>query len=170
MTDSSPSEEVPQTPDPLVEAVEEHKGNLYWDVKSIARRVETNENGDVTLLFIKYTVKVGNEGFKLIGQLKKLESLDATDASITNAGSIHLAQLQNMKELILDITALGDEGLPAISKLQSLKRLSLSATRVGDLGLKAIAKLRGLESLNLSCTNITHVGLQYLKPLSNFLP
>ena len=154
MTDSSPSEEVP---DPLVTAMEEHQGNLYWAVKSIARRVETDESGDVTLLFVKYTVKVGNEGFKLIGQLKKLESLDATDSSITDAGAPPLARLQHMRELILDITALGDEGLPAISKLRSLKRLSLSATRVGDLGLKVIAKIRGLESLDLSGTNIDFI-------------
>ena len=132
MTDSDNPDEAQQPPDPLVEAMEKHKGQLYWAVKSIARRVEINENGDITLLFIKYTVKVGNEGFKLIGQLKKLESLDATDSSITDAGAVPLAQLQQMRELILDITALGDEGLPPISKLRSLKRLSLSATRVGD--------------------------------------
>ena len=167
MTDSSAPEETPQEPDPLVTALEEHQGNLYWAVKSIARRVETDAKGEVTLLFIKYPVKVSDEGFRLIGQLKKLESLDATDAAITNAGPVHLAELHHMRELILDITNLGDEGLPAIRQLRSLKRLSLSATRVGDLGLKVIAKLHGLESLDLSGTNITHVGLKYLRPLSN---
>ena len=153
-------------PDPLIEALTAHNGNLYWAIKSIARRVETNAAGDITLLFIKYTVKVGNDGFKEIGKLTHLESLDATDCAITNAGCLNLTGLQHLRELIFDITELGDEALSCIAKLHSLRRLSLSATRVGDLGLKEIAKLRGLESLDLSSTNITHVGLEYLKPLA----
>ena len=153
-------------PDPLIEAVTAHNGNLYWAIKSIARRVETNAGGDITLLFIKYTVKVGNDGFKEIGKLTHLESLDATDCAITNAGCLSLTGLLHLLELIFDITELGDEALSCIAKLHSLRRLSLSATRVGDLGLKEIAKLHGLESLNLSSTNITHVGLEYLKPLA----
>tara|TARA_B100001939_G_scaffold183251_1_gene157841 strand:+ start:524 stop:1255 length:732 start_codon:yes stop_codon:yes gene_type:complete len=156
-----------EPPDPLLEAVNAHNGNVYWAIKSIARRVETNASGEITLLFIKYTVKVGNDGFKEIGKLTQLESLDATDCAITNAGSPSLVGLQHLRELILDITELGDDALTRIAKLHSLKRLSLSATRVGDLGLKEIAKLRGLESLNLSSTNITHVGLEYLKPLAH---
>ena len=88
-TESKPDSEQP--PDPLVEAMEEHGGKLYWAIKSIARRIETNESGEITLLFIKYTVKVGNDGFALIGTLKKLETLDATDASITNSGTAPLA-------------------------------------------------------------------------------
>ncbi len=43
MTDSDTPEEAQQPPDPLVEAMEEHKGKLYWAVKSIARRVESVE-------------------------------------------------------------------------------------------------------------------------------
>ncbi len=164
MTDHSDNHKRP--PDPLVEAVAAHKGNLHWAIKSIARRVETNASGEITLLFIKYTVKVGNEGFQEIAKLTHLESLDATDCAITNAGAPCLSNLQLLRELIIDITELGDDALSSIAKLHSLRRLSLSATRVGDLGLKEIAKLRGLESLNLSSTNITHVGLEYLKPLT----
>ena len=156
MPDQSDQPETP--PDPLLEAVTAHNGKVYWAIKSIARRVETNTSGEITLLFIKYTVKVGNDGFKEIGKLTHLESLDATDCAITNAGAPSLMGLQHLRELILDITELGDDALACISKLHSLKRLSLSATRVGDLGLREIAKLRGLESLNLSSTCLLYTS------------
>ena len=103
MPDQSDQPETP--PDPLLEAVTAHNGKVYWAIKSIARRVETNASGEITLFFIKYTVKVGNDGFKEIGKLTHLESLDATDCAITNAGAPSLVGLQHLRELILDITS-----------------------------------------------------------------
>ena len=75
--------------------------------KVIARRVETNTSGEITLLFIKYTVKVGNDGFKEIGKLTHLESLDATDTAITNAVPPASWVSSIYGELILDITRAG---------------------------------------------------------------
>ena len=91
-------------PDPLVEAMKTHGGNLDKAVKAISRRVETNAKGETTLLFIHYAVNVGDEGFELIGELEHLEYLDATDSPLTNAGLKPLGQLQSLKELILDIS------------------------------------------------------------------
>ncbi|SVB58915.1 uncharacterized protein METZ01_LOCUS211769, partial [marine metagenome] len=73
-------------PDPLVEAMKAHGGNLDKAVKAISRRVETNVKGKTTLLFINFAVNVGDEGFELIGDLEFLEYLDATDSPVTSLG------------------------------------------------------------------------------------
>ena len=86
-------------------------------------------------MFIKYTVKVGNDGFKEIGKLTHLESLDATDCAITNAGAPSLVGLQHLRELILDITELGDDALACIAKLQ-----------LGNAGEGIIAQLCDIEN------------------------
>ena len=135
MPDQSDQPETP--PDPLLEAVTAHNGKVYWAIKSIARRVETNTSGEITLLFIKYTVKVGNDGFRN-RQIDAFGKLGCHRLRDHQRGAPSLMGLQHLRELILDITELGDDALACISKLHSLKRLSLSATRVGDLGLKKL--------------------------------
>ena len=149
-------------PDPLVEAMKTHAGNLDKAVKAISRRVETNAKGNTTLLFIHYAVNVGDEGFELIGELEHLEYLDATNSPVTNAGVKPLGQLQSLKELILDISEVGNDGLEHLGGMKLLRRLSLSATRVSDPGLKHLVGLTTLESLNLSNTSVTNHGLKYL--------
>ena len=131
-------------PDPLVVAVAEHDGNLGMGVSAISRRIISNDNAETTLLFIKYNARVGDEGFKLLGQLEYLEVLDATDCALTNKGLEPLSELSRLRELILDITEVGDDGLAHLSKIESLTRLSLSATRVTDArgGLDLLARGR----------------------------
>ena len=110
-------------PDPLVVAVAEHDGNLGMGVRAISRRIISNDNAETTLLFIKYNARVGDEGFKLLGQLEYLEVLDATDCALTNKGLEPLSELSRLRELILDITEVGDDGLAHLSKIESLTRL-----------------------------------------------
>ncbi len=165
MSDNSSEKKAP--PDPLVVAVAEHDGNLAMGVRAIARRVETNEDAETNLLFIRYNVRVGDEGFKLLGQLEHLEVLDATDCALTNKGLKSIGELTRLRELILDITEVGDDGLAHLSKMECLSRLSLSATRVTDVGLQHLTNMHNLQSLNLSNTSVTHRGLRHLKNLYN---
>ena len=70
MPESKNANSAEKPPDPLVEAMKTHEGNLNAAVKAISRRVETNAKGETTLLFIHYAVNVGDEGFELIGELE----------------------------------------------------------------------------------------------------
>ncbi|HIF13370.1 MAG TPA: hypothetical protein EYQ82_10310, partial [Dehalococcoidia bacterium] len=141
---SNNEQEKKAPPDPLVVAVAEHDGNLGMGVRAIARRIDTNDEAETTLLFIKYNVRVGDEGFALLGKLEHLEVLDATDCALTNKGLKSIGELSRLRELILDITEVGDDGLAHLSNMECLTRLSLSATRVTDVGLQHLSDMHNL--------------------------
>ena len=103
------SDQPEKPPDPLLEAVTAHNGNVYWAMQSIARRVETNASGEITLFFIKYTVKVGNDGFKEIGKL--VAEYGCHQLRNHQRRRPQPRGSQHLQELILDITELGDDSL-----------------------------------------------------------
>ena len=146
-TESKPDNEQPL--DPLIEAMEQHGGKLYWAVKSIARRVETNNSGEITLLFIKYTVKVGNEGLKVISKLRNLESLNLSATNITHVGLEYLKPLSKLTHLDLGENGIRDDGIIHLSAFQNLQSLTLNYNRLTDQSADWLKGFKQLKFLNL---------------------
>ena len=97
--------------DPLVQAIERREGKIQGALQELSRKVEFNDDADLTLVYFRYAVKITDEGIAKFLEVESLEALDITDTAITNDGFEHLAAMPNLTELICDVTEIGDDGL-----------------------------------------------------------
>ena len=100
-------------------------------------------------------MKVG--GLTEIGKLTHLESLDATDCAITNAGA-GLVGL-SIYETILEMPSSGWAMMPSPVFQAAFPEALVPISHMGDLGLRNCQVTRTRSGL--SSTNITHMGLEY---------
>jgi len=112
-------------------------------------------------------VPLGDDSMKRIGEMRRLESLEITQSSLTNAG---MRQLRNLTELrVLKLSGLkevSDRGFACLREMKSLRALTLA-----DLSVPAddiIAQLQGLdalEELSINGARLTDTGLKKLADL-----
>lgn len=133
---------------------------------------------------------IGEEGFKHLAMLSKLEQLELSgelaDPKMTGLGALthlvtlklshptlgariapQLESLTELRQLDLGGTSMTDEGLQALAKLPSLRVVQLDRTQVTNRGLEHLAHLGSLEELNLHGTDVVDEGVAHLIGLQN---
>src|SRR5205823_808951 len=83
---------------------------------------------------------------------EKLQAIDLSSTSVSDAQLSYLSGLAGLENLNLEVTQVGDLGLAALEGLTGLKELNLSNTTVSDAGLAKLAALTQLQSLKLAGT------------------
>jgi hypothetical protein len=84
---------------------------------------------------IAQTRRAGDAILAPAGRLSRLERLDLSGSSVTDAGLSQLKALTRLQTLELGGTDVGDNGMANLEGLQALRTLRLDGTRVGDVGL-----------------------------------
>ena len=98
-----------------------------------------------------------------VGRLSQLQRLWLNDASVTDAGLVHLKGLTNLSTLGLGGAQVSDAGLAHLKGLIKLSRLGLNGTQVTDAGLAHLKGLTKLSVLMLDGTQVTDAGISELK-------
>jgi hypothetical protein len=98
-----------------------------------------------------------------VGRLNQLQRLWLNDASVTDAGLVHLTGLTNLSTLGLGGAQVTDAGLAHLQGLTNLSRLGLNGTQVTDAGLSHLKGLTKLSVLMLDGTQVTDAGISELK-------
>ncbi len=111
-------------------------------------------------------LSVTDAGLGHIAGLTNLEWLDLNSTHVTDAGLAHLAGLTNLEALGLGNTQVTDAGLAHLAGLTNLKRLWLGNTQVTDAGLAHLAGLTELQGLDLRSPQVTDAGLAHLAGLT----
>lgn len=112
---------------------------------------------------VAYTdVTLSWRAFRLIKQMKALETLDLTESKFPNKSLRDLEDLQ-LVVLVLRSTNINDEGLAHVCRIQTLQKLELADTKVTDEGMEEVAKLPNLVTLGLGETKVTTAGIRKLK-------
>ncbi len=97
-----------------------------------------------------------------VGRLNQLQRLWLNDASVTDAGLVHLTGLTNLSTLGLGGAQVTDAGLAHLKGLTNLSRLGLNGTQVTDAGLAHLKGLTKLSVLMLDGTQVTDAGISEL--------
>ncbi len=111
-----------------------------------------------------------DESVKYVSGLEKLKKLDlseCTSPGITDACGEYLAKMSNLQSLNLWTTAFSDEGLRCLSGLKNLTILNLDNTKITDDGVAMLAELPQLTWLHLGKTKITDREVKVLLGLGN---
>jgi hypothetical protein len=107
---------------------------------------------------------ITDAGMPVIGQLKKLKTLDIR-ARITDNGLKELEGLTQLQWLCLDHNDITDAGLVCLRNLTLLRWLSIEDTNVTDAGLLHLKGLKKLEHVGARRTGVTARGLLDLNGL-----
>jgi hypothetical protein len=121
--------------------------------------------GEVTAVWLD-AIKATDAVLSHVGQLRRLELLALSSASVSDAGLAHLAGLTRLERLDLSRSTASDAGLKYLAGLTRLEELNLGGTKISDAGLKHLAGLTRLKSLQLFDTEISDVGLKHLAGLT----
>lgn len=114
-----------------------------------------------------YQTKIGDDGARIIGEMRSLTHLPAGETGITDVGLAHLSELKNLQYLGLRGNAISSKGLTAIQNLKSLKELNLAQTNVDDDGIAWLANRFDLDKLWLHDTRITDDSLAQLAKMKS---
>jgi Leucine-rich repeat (LRR) protein len=100
---------------------------------------------------------VGDEGFRHVAKLRKLERITITGDRVTDAALVNLTSLGELAHIELRAPTITDEGLKAIAQIDSLERLDLWADGPGmgrpqgghftAAGYAALSKMPKLKEL-----------------------
>ena len=96
----------------------------------------------------------------------RLQAVDLSSTSVSDAQLSYLSGLAGLEKLNLDATQIGDLGLASIEHLNGLRELNLSNTTVSDAGLSKLAGLTQLKSLKIAGTLVEGRGLGFLSRLT----
>ena len=108
---------------------------------------------------------VTDDDLNILTGLSNLESLYLEDASITDAGLVHLKNFKALRNLNLSRTQITDNGLKHLSGSPELQSLILNGTQVTDAGLVHIRGFDKFYNLHLAQTRVTDGGLAMLEDL-----
>lgn len=97
----------------------------------------------------------------------KLEGLDLSYSTATDAVLESLVGLKQLRRLNLRDTLVTDEGLKAVGRVESLEELDLYGMKISDRGLGYLRNLKQLRKLNLLGGPITDEGSEVLAGLKN---
>ncbi|WP_428305213.1 hypothetical protein [Lacipirellula sp.] len=94
----------------------------------------------------------------------QVNSVNLTEANVTDELLAHLAVLSELRELDLSSTAIDDDGLKKIAHLP-LRELWLQSTRVTDASASTLSQITNLDFLQLNATGLTDAFLHDLAAL-----
>ncbi len=109
-----------------------------------------------------YQTRIGNDGARIIGEMRSLTHLPVGETGITDAGLSHLSELVRLEYLGLRGNDISSDGLMSLSDLKALRELNLAQTNVDDRGVKWLSRHFKLEALWLHDTRITNDALEDL--------
>jgi hypothetical protein len=110
--------------------------------------------------------QVGDDDLARLEGLVKLQELNLTGTSVTDAGLVHLKDLTNLAKLSFGRTQVKGPGLDYLKELPNLRQLGLNRT-VDDAGLAHLEGFPCLWLLHLGNTRISDAGLVHLEGLSS---
>ena len=100
---------------------------------------------------------------QFVQRLVRLERLDISHSSASDAGLASIEDLTGLRELVLNHTRVTDNGLAHIERMTELARLHLGGNQITDSGLQHLRQATRLRSLDLDNTGVTDAGLEYLR-------
>jgi internalin A len=117
----------------------------------------------VTDVYLSGSLRPADTTLAEAGRLNHLERLFLKNASVTDAGLVHLKGLTNLSALMLTNTRVTDGGLVHLKGLTNLYWLDLGHTGVTDVGLHDLEGLSALSLLGVGGTQVTDAGVDELK-------
>ena len=155
--------------DPLVQALEEHGGDLFAALKSVRAEFDLDEGGACTLLSLSDTA-VTDAGMACLAGLTELRNLHL-GPKITDAGLAHVAGMTKLQELGFhgghQYPKVNGSGLVHLAGMSELQRLDLGYLPLTDDGMAEMAGPAGLRELLVYHTELTDTGLACLAALPN---
>jgi hypothetical protein len=105
-------------------------------------------------------------GMQRLPSLERLEWLDLSGTTVSDAGTHGLAATGGLRQASFEHTAVGDETVARLTaSRQTLEQLDLAHTQITDAALASIAQLPRLEQLWLTGTEITDGAAEHLRRL-----
>ncbi|MBI1249704.1 hypothetical protein GC197_17910 [bacterium] len=123
--------------------------------------------GPTTDLAISGATQFTDKGMARVGTFAKLDWLDVSQTSITDAGVQQLSGCDSLRDLSVASTRITDQALSTIARLKTLQELDLNGTQVTDNGIAQLSGLTNLKVLRMAVTQITDEGLLRLARLKN---
>lgn len=111
--------------------------------------------------------RIGSEGARALGKLKKLRHLTVSTNGIEAEGAEALAGARGLTALDIGGNPIGDRGVAALAKLTSLRELYINSVGCTK---EAAAALAGLTSLRRLSVRDNRMGPAALKTLNAALP
>lgn len=101
----------------------------------------------------------------VLSKISTLESLEARETQVTDAGLAYIKELTRLNELYLGETGITDEGVKQLKGL-NLSKLDLGCcAKVTDAGVEHLRSMKNLDELYLHDTGITNEGMRYVGEL-----
>jgi hypothetical protein len=135
-----------------------------WWLKWVVDHLGADSLSNVAWVELKW--QGGDTELAQVGKLSRIDYLDASGSSLTDAGLVHVKRLTRLRDLRLNRTAVTDAGLAQLKGLTRLERLELGGTAVTDAGLVHLQSLTALGHLDLTKTRVTDAGVPFLERLS----
>jgi hypothetical protein len=123
--------------------------------------------GVTSILTFERNPDLTNRGLALFDDNQKVEVIQLSHTSITDAGLVHLAGMRSLRELMIvrfeeSGAGVTGEGLAHLVESHDLKVLNLSNNPITDAAIPHIIAFKKLSYLNLKGTRITSRGLAVL--------
>lgn len=120
--------------------------------------------------------RLGDDGYRLIGQVTTLKSLSLSGKAMSDDQLAMLSGLTNLESILLNGTQLSDDGYRHFAAFQKLTRLSLfhpsrdvdNFTGVGLAHLKALPKLERLTFAGATAGDVAFEAVAEIKQLREF--
>ncbi|MEW4490657.1 hypothetical protein AB1L42_21415 [Thalassoglobus sp. JC818] len=146
-------------------------GLIYWftqsngpadSLRSRGMSLRQLDSGEIVSVEMK-TDQFNDSDLETVSKIETLESLNASNSSITNEGLQHLQKLPKLEYLSLANTSVDDSAIPTLTELKSLETLVLDGCAVSPEALKALAGLPNLIELSVYDVSIPYKELLQLE-------
>ncbi|EFC43091.1 predicted protein [Naegleria gruberi] len=117
------------------------------------------------LTLLDFIYNIGDEGAKLISEMKQLTSLDISENNIGVEGAKYISEMKQLTSLNICRNEIGVEGVKYISEMKQLTSLDISYNKIGVEGAKYISEMKQLTSLDISENNIGVEGAKYISEM-----
>ncbi len=153
----------PGTSSPPAGGPPDTQGTLLAQLKASGAEVQSDSQGNITLLNLYWT-NLTDDDLKILGGLNQLRTI-ILPARATMAGIQHLQGLTSLAELYPP-SEITDGGLAGLGNLSNLKELYLYGSKITDAGFPHLKVLHQLEFLGVQHTEVTGSGLVHLQGLT----
>ena len=126
--------------------------------------IKEHDKGVTSIDFSNYQ-KPTDEALKLITKLRRLTSVNFSNAEINDDQLAYLAKMNHLSNVLISGTPITDAGLVYLVDSPVIQTLHASHTKITDKGMEQIAKLPMLTILNISYTNINDQGIKQIAKL-----
>jgi hypothetical protein len=128
--------------------------------------IKERDKGVTSIDFSNYQ-KPTDEALKLITKLRRLNSVNLSNAEINDDQLAYLAKMNHLNNVSINVTPITDAGLVHLVGLPAIQTLHASHTKITDKGMEQITKLPTLTILNISNTGITDQGIKQIAQMPN---